>query len=188
MTNWTNEPSGNAGFHSYKLLRCPPKGRFQAIVLSRYPIGCDLHYWKGRSTPCRHSDCEACKNGNRPRWKGFLFVKSTATGTIAILEYTARAHDAIDVFLATYPNLRGAKLNLCRTGNRPNSPLLISFEDGRLDETGLPDPQDLTECLERMWEIRQQTLPGIAETLAEDRMQAALPSNPWATITNGQKP
>ena len=115
-------------------------------------------------------------------------MRSLATGTIAILEYTARAHDAIDVFLATYPNLRGAKITLTRTGNRPNSPLLINFEEGRLDETGLPDPQELTQCLDRMWEIKQQTLPGIDQQIAADIRQAREQRNPYVTMTNGREP
>lgn len=199
MTIWSNDPPREPGFNSYKLLRCPPKGTIRCIVLSHFPVGCDLHYWKGRSVPCKHTECDACKGGNRPRWKGYLFVKSLATNNVAILEYTARAHDAIQTFLATYPNIRGAKMTLTRTGARPNSPILITFDEGRADETFLPDPQGLQECLERMWEVKQQEIPEIAAELREEIRTRALANghaeapttaqpNRFATMTNGQKP
>lgn len=177
MTIWTNDPPADAGFKSYKLLRCPPGKSLRCIVLSRFPIGCDLHFWKGRSTPCKHGDCEACHGGNRPRWKGYVFVKSLQTNSVAIMEYTARAHEAITAFLTTYPNLRGAKMGITRTGNRQNSPILITFDEGRSDEVLLPDPEDLQGTLERMWEIVQQPLPFNVEE-----------PNRFATMINGRKP
>ena len=159
MTLWTNAPSREAGSRSYKLMRTPPQTAIKAIILSEFPVGTQLHYHRGRTLPCNPQDCPACKAGQKPRWKGYVYAMSESTRQIVIFEYTERAHETFERFIATYGNCRGAKMTARRTGKRDNSPLLVTFDDGRVDGALLPSPEGLQLCLESMWEIRQQDIP-----------------------------
>lgn len=150
--------------------------RIEMVCLSDQPIGTNLHYWRGRSTPCNQTDCPACREGHTPRWKGYLFICPIKTRRVLIFEYTQRAHQEFTDQLAKRNTLRGLVFSAGRLGAKPNSPLQILMTDTVVDPTTLPNPEDLAEVLERMWEVRQQELPGFdVEQLTR-------------TLTNGAPP
>lgn len=168
MTIWTDSPPASDDTRTYQICRTPAKGKCRTVILSDSPVGVMLHYWKGRSTPCNRSDCEACKNGHRPRWKGYLYAMSERTRRIIIFEYPERPHPEVQAEEAKRKTLRGSILIAERTGTRPNSPVMISFEGTTPHLELLPTPTNLRETLERMWEVRQQPLDFLrANALAE---------------------
>ncbi len=176
MVNWSHEPEAGPREGSYRIARTPTTQPFKAAILSEKHVGVHLHYWKGRSVPCNGGDCEACYNGQRPRWKGYVLVKSLITPKIVIFEFTERAHHAFADFLEKHGSLRGGVFQASRTNRRANGPLDVEFQEARFDEALLPKPGDLQAVLERMWEIRQQylpaILPGSEDPQAEERRLA----------------
>lgn len=178
MAHWTNEPTFHDDTPSYQLLRCQPATTLRATILSDHVAGTQIHYWKGRTTPCNQTACDACKAGHRPRWKAYLYIISRKTQRIAIIEFTERCMQEVALYLQTHNTLRGANLTLSRTGNRPNSPLHLELSEPTCDPTKLPTPDGLTEVLDRMWELHtpthRQTTLSIAENI------------PIATTTNGR--
>ena len=65
---------------------------------------------------------------------------------------------------------------------------MITFEEDRSDEALLPAPDDLTECLERMWEVRQREIPDVEDRYVNDPAAREVLPNRFATMTNGHKP
>lgn len=158
MANWTNVPPTDREYSSYQILRTPPGNGLKCVILNHDVLGVMLHYWHGRSTPCNPTDCPACKDGHRPRWKGYVFVMSCRTRRVAILEFTERVYDTFNDARRRFGTLRGTTVTLTRTGSRANSPLMATFADTLEESDRLPNPEGLTDVLDRMWEVRQQTL------------------------------
>jgi len=65
---------------------------------------------------------------------------------------------------------------------------MITFEEDRTDDALLPAPDDLTQCLERMWEVRQREIPELDAQIRDDLQNAGVLPNRFSTMTNGQKP
>lgn len=169
MIDWNDQPDRNPSLPSYSILRTPPKGKMSGIIISDAVCGTRLHYWKGRSVPCNAADCDACENGQAPRWKGYLLLKSTQTDKIVIFEFTERGWDPLDEARRKWGTLRGLVLTATRTGGKTNSPLLLMLSDHREDPTGLPAEKDLKTILGRIWEQRAayDDTTGTAEPAAD---------------------
>lgn len=156
MTIWHDRPELNDRPQAFTLLRTPPKGEINGIVCSEEQIGVKLHFWKGRSVPCKGDLCEACKEGQNPRWKGYVYIWSPNSKTTAIFEFTERAFSAFDTYFTEHGTLRGAKMTARRLSKRPNGPVNITFAGGNYADSNLPQPHSLREVLLRMWEINSQ--------------------------------
>lgn len=158
MPIWTTTPGSEEAKTNYRILRTPSGRAITGVILDEDLVGTHLHYWKGRSTPCEKGNCEACEAGHPPRWKGYVHLYDQRVKSIVIFEFTERAVHEFKAFKARYGSLRGAVLTAKRLNSKPNGPLHIEFAEGRLDGALLPDPGPLTECLCRIWEVKQQTM------------------------------
>lgn len=187
MTTWQNDPPTASDFRSYQIVRTPSTGRSRLTILSTHPVGVMLHYWKGRSTPCNRNNCEPCKAGHRPRWKGYLYVMTEATRRILIFEYPERPHPDVQAELAKRHTLRGCMIAVNRAGKRANSPVVITFEGTTPHPDLLPEPDGLCETLERMWEIRQQPLEFLKDQALKEALEQRL-NTPCPQPSNGQPP
>lgn len=157
MSIWKDKPDSTNRTDNYRIYRTPVGREVELICLSTNFLGASLHYWKGRSTPCIGPECEACKNGQRPRWKGYIQAYHPATRTIVIFEFTERGYEPFQEALNHHSHLRGLKFKTFRLNKKPNGPIQICFGELREESPHLPKAGDLAGMLERIWEVRQET-------------------------------
>jgi hypothetical protein len=166
MATWTPRPTNGAQSQPFRIHRVKPGAGSKGVIVSYDVIGTELHFWKGRSVPCTGNTCTACQSGQQPRWKGYVQVLAAATNVVVICELTDRCVPAIDEAKRIHGSLRGLGVHIRRANARVNGPLEIEFAGTQRSDGELPDPADLIEMLERMWEQRQTALPG-CETEAD---------------------
>lgn len=167
MSIWAQAPATGGATRNYRIFRTPNAAAIRAICISHKWEGVKLHFWKGRSLPCIGANCEPCIEGHAPRWKGYVLIKNPDSPSVVIYEFTERAHEAFEQRWRRYSSLRGCVFVARRTNKKVNGPLLVEFEEARYDEALLPDASDLRSILERIWEIRQQTLPSLINSDAD---------------------
>lgn len=163
MANWTSEPQRDPESQPYRITRCPATKELRCIIVSEQLIGTELHYWKGRSTPCTNQACTACMAGQKSRWKGYFQALNESTNVVQIVEVTDRVYDAFAAQVRKHGSLRGHGCRLSRTNGKVNGPLHVEFDGPKRSPGELPDPAPLTEILERMWELKQRGLPGMED-------------------------
>lgn len=157
MSHWQSKPDSSSRTENYRIYRTPVGREVELICLSENFLGAKLHYWKGRSTPCSGTGCEACKNGQRPRWKGYILAYHMATKTVVIFEFTERGYEPMEEALIRHKRLRGMKFKTFRLNKKTNGPIQLSFSELREESPHLPKAGDLATMLERIWEVRQPT-------------------------------
>ena len=156
---WNDRPNEVKEQGHFEIMRTPAGGVLSGVITSDTFVGCNLHYYRGRSTPCRKNDCEACEAGHRPRWTGYVLLMSRKTRRVNILEFTARCYSTMQSMLIAKTSLRGVVVTVKRTSSRPNGPLAMTFEEDRVDPDSLPPAPDLREILERIWEVKEKQIP-----------------------------
>lgn len=173
---WEDRPRNVQEQNSFEIVRTPPGGTICGIVASEKFVGVNLHYYRGRSTPCRKNFCDACEGGMRPRWTGYVFLMSKSK-RIVIFEFTQRCYNVMQSkLIASQDDMRGAMLTARRLSTRPNGPLQITFEEERRDPAILPAVPDLREILERIWEVKQVELPFDLSNRMQDETSLPAPS------------
>lgn len=172
MSIWQTKPDQSTKAENFRIYRTPVGKEVELICLGGQFLGVKLHYWKGRSTPCMGPDCEACQQGHKPRWKGYIQCLHPATKTVLIYEFTERGYEPFEAARRQFSHLRGMRFRCFRLNRKVNGPIQIVFADLREESPHLPEPCDLAPMLERMWEIRQQTF-----TFQEKEAAAKLPLN-----------
>ena len=156
---WADRPDTVNEEQHFQIMRTPPGGQMRGVITTDDYVGVNLHYYRGRSTPCRKNSCEACEAGHRPRWTGYVLLMSIKTRKVNIFEFTQRAWNAFNQVRAVKGSLRGVELIASRLGKRDNGPLTVVFEEARHDADMLPPAPELREILERIWEIKEVQLP-----------------------------
>lgn len=133
-------------------------------ILSPTIIGAILHFdrrlgKRGRSVPCfGEGQCTYCERW-RPFYRGYLSAllmpgKLSCLGEISDLP--AAQLEAIR--LAHGGSLRGARVNVHRTGAEPSSPMGVKLVGWELDPAALRDPEDVVGLLESHWQIKRNAL------------------------------
>lgn len=146
------------GDMDYALVRVPAAGRVGGICLSPDLLCRDVHYWRRRTTPCTKPDCDACLDGDRPYWRGWIFIWNHTTRGIKILELTKRAMVPLELWYTEHRTLRGALVVTTRGGKNDNGPLFSAVSPGPIDRALLPATPNLAALLERMWHGKRQKL------------------------------
>lgn len=180
MGIWQPAPEEKNAGQNYRIYRTPMGREVELICLSENFLGANLHYWKGRSTPCQKGECEACKSGQKPRWKGYIQAFHAATKTVVIFEFTDRGYDPFQAALQQHEHLRGMRFRTCRLNRKANGPIQIAFSEHREESPTLPKAGDLATMLERIWEVHQQTFQFAAEHGTKSRVPL------W--VTRGETP
>ena len=160
MATWTTKPERDPNNTPYRIHRTPATRELRVIIISEDLIGTNLHFWKGRSTPCTGNNCTACQSGHKARWKGYLQALNENSNTVQIVEITDRVYDAFALQKQKHGTLKGLGVRLSRTNGKPNGPLAAEFDGIKRSPGELPEEANLPGILERMWELRQTALPG----------------------------
>lgn len=182
MTIWRDAPDTTNRSDNYRIYRTPVGREVELICLSGNYLGASLHYWKGRSTPCIGAGCEACKSGQRPRWKGYVQAYHPATRTIVIFEFTERGYEPMQEAINHHGHLRGLKFRACRLNRKANGPIQLAFSELREESPHLPVGGDLAAMLERIWEVRQQCFD-IPAQITQNTTAASRVTNGSVTVS-----
>jgi len=151
MPNWTNHPPADARGVSLPLRRTPSTGVWAGIITSPNLIGCNTHYYGGRTQPCEAPTCDACLHGVPYRWHAYLGALEARYGTHLILELTSQATDNLYAYLRAHGTLRGCLLECTRVGPRRNGRVVTRCRPADLNGRTLPPPPDLVAALSIIW-------------------------------------
>lgn len=125
-------------------------------ICASEPFGVELHYFRGRSTPCTDEhDCPACVAGNPARFVCHMWVICENTGTVILLALPYSASLAIYGWRRANGKIMGKRIFATRSGKTNRS--RVSVKIGRepaIEAESLPELPNIGEVLERIWRIR----------------------------------
>jgi hypothetical protein len=171
---WEDTPPDQLPDQTFSLRRVgtiPITGYFT----SEMTAGIQTHFWRGRTRP--HYDpgpCDACTEGNSPRWHGYFAAFDEKTKSHWIQEFTLAAWEGIKSGITAFGNLRGHAFELRRTKPAANAPIRAIVYNGQLDLRLLPPAPDLRTIMYRIWQIQPAPTEQPPTT---DRMQLFLHPN-----------
>lgn len=151
----------------WKILRAPKKGTPRCIILDADVCGCYVHYWSGRTRPCKKVGCEICDKGQVPRWRGYLAVLTPAPSEKRLLEITPSVIVAIDRWKKQEGTLRGSIIRLTRKGNVQNGELVVEIGKQAGFDVTLPPCPNVLDILGRIWRITHAPMASEAAADAE---------------------
>lgn len=148
---WADRPPPPPGF--VRIIRPRPGEVLRLIALSDKIEGTDVHFWEGRTIPCRapFNHCPACKH-RKPRWEGYLMCFREVTREIVLAAVTKGAANRC-TFLRNGPKLRGRRVELERIETREEGRVELRIGDFIARPQILPEAPDIRETLHRIWGI-----------------------------------
>jgi len=152
-SEWNMQPDSSDRRNRYQIMRTPPNGIRNLIILSHSPLGRYTHRWKGRTVPCREIDCRACEQEIDRRWYGWLFVKIKKTDQIVCFEYTSAASEAVMQYFNRYRTLRGARLDAWRKNDKANGELGMSIFPPKEHAEAVPVAPSREKFLSVLWDV-----------------------------------
>ena len=155
MPYWSNLPENGESQRATRLIRVKPGKAIAGIVTSVHLVGCYVHYFRGRSTPCERADCEACKEKHTPRWYGWLSLWAPKSNEHVIAEITSSCVEAVREYELKHGQLRGAVLTLERATAKINSRLTARVQQSAMSPDVLPAELDVVSVLEKIWETHR---------------------------------
>lgn len=148
-SNIPQDPRGRA----FPLMRTPTIGALVGAITCENLIGCDTHFYGGRTLPCERPNCEACSKGMPFRWHGYVSAVQKKTHLGFIFEFTAQAGDAFDQYRAANGTLRGCRFEARRLHSKPNGRVIILCSSLDQQDFILPEPPDVVACMEIIWNL-----------------------------------
>ena len=162
------QPKSMKKARKYDILRTPAKGCGNLVLLSDEVLWHELHYWRGRSTPCFGDPCEACDYHCQVRERGYIAVTPRHKVDVQILELTDQCQAAIVAASETLTTLRGQVIATGRVDSKPNGKLFILFGARSIDSELLPQAPDVAEVMRRVWGMgRRKAMNTPAEALLD---------------------
>lgn len=150
---WTTDPPPATELSNFRLVRVQAGRPTGGVILSAKPVGHYTHYYRKRTMPCIGERCEACRDGNSPRWYGYLFVWNHVTHVQSVLELPA---STVRALLDRYNHLttwRGCTIVTERVPNKPNGRVHATIRDTISTHPDLPTSPNITAVLEHIWEF-----------------------------------
>lgn len=145
----TNRPTAKA--RKYDILRVPGVGAGNLVLLGHEFLWHDLHYWRGRSTPCFGEGCEPCEHNCQVRERGYIAITPRNKIDVMILEVTDQCGEVIAGEHEKLVTIRGQVVGLSRMEKKSNGRLAIEFSGQCIDAKLLPESPDVAEIMRRIW-------------------------------------
>lgn len=158
MIHLENTPPDDPRGTSLPLLRCPPNRALVGTIVSHDLVGCNTHYYRGRSIPCDQGQCPACEDGMPWRWHAWVGLWLDATGKIVLLELTAAACEPLKTYREAYGTLRGCRLKAQRANSSPNSRVILQTKPADLEKITLPAEPNVLNALSIIWGLANDEL------------------------------
>lgn len=149
--DWASQPEPVRPGNKLDLIRCKTGALPPLVCLSSRHVGCDIHWWGGRSFPHLAKDCPACKDKRPAVWKGWIAVWHPKTREIGILEFTHRCTESLDAYFLAHGSCRGGIVTVSRSGTKANGKLTLQIVTGTYAVNELPACPDIKHALELMW-------------------------------------
>ena len=153
MPIYTNSPPDDPRGHALTLMRVPANGSFSAIITSPDLIGCQTHWFGGRTVPCDSTQCKACEEGVPWRWHAYVSALLGGSRQHVLLEFTAQAAETLVNYRTAHETLRGCYIKAKRHRNRHNGRVLLHCEPHSLEGIALPDAANLPNVLSIIWNL-----------------------------------
>lgn len=154
MPQFSDTPPRNPKGVSFQIVRTPAGQPLIGIITSENLVGCFTHFWKRRTMPCKHPECDACKSGIPFRWHAYQSAYLTKTHAHVLFECTAQAAERFVEYREAHGSIRGCLFQASRANSAPNARLIIQCRPADLREIILPNPPDILGCLEILWDFR----------------------------------
>jgi len=153
MPTFSNSPPLNPRGHSLPLIRIGPAKPSLMVATSEDLIGCNTHFYGGRTVPCEEPSCKPCSEGHPFRWHAYIGVFDPSTCRQAILETTATAAVVLVEYRLTHGTLRGCMIRGQRANYSRNSRVILTCTPADQAKINLPKPPNLESILSIIWSI-----------------------------------
>lgn len=153
MPNWSHDIPDSPKGAALPIRRTPASKTLEAIITSPDLIGTYTHFYKGSTSPCSGSKCDACLNGTPYRWHAYVTAVDAFTNLHFIFEITALGAEFLTAYRDHHMTLRGCHFKSKRWNNRPNGRILIQTKPADLGERQLPKAPDLKKCMAILWSL-----------------------------------
>lgn len=159
MLEFSSRPPEDPRGVALALVRTPSSAPLVAIVTCENLVGTYTHFWKGRTLPHDHDNCQACQAGMPYRWHAWLSALTHKTHEHILFECTAQAAEIFTLYHKANGTLRGALFEAHRPSRKPNGRVHIRIKTIDLSAIVLPDAPDLVACLSILWNLSTNDLP-----------------------------
>jgi hypothetical protein len=153
MLELSNTPPDDPNGQPLPLRRTPNKSAIIGIVTARRLLGTFTHFYGGRTVPCTHEDCAACRDGTPYRWHAYISAIDLPKHLHYLFECTAAAADAFVKYAAEHETLRGCVFSAKRSSTRMNARVEIETRLYTGPDRDLPPEADVVTALARLWNI-----------------------------------
>lgn len=175
MPIFTNRPPEPDRPKNWKLIRTPAKTPLRALVLSDDIVGCNTHFWGGRTVPCEGPHCPACADGSPTRWHGYIAIWLPPDNIRLLFEFTDGPAELLAQYRAANGTLRGCKIEASRIKPVPNARVLLKTSRIDLSKYPLPDAPDICKMLLQMWELPGKAFDSPAAAADTKNLQPIAP-------------
>jgi len=153
MPTFSNCLPAKTEHRGYDLRRTPADKPIKGLITSDDIIGCNTHWWGGRTVPCEDDDCEACRNNTPSRWHCYFSIYESGSKDHFIFECTGKAALPLVDWRKTNGSLRGVLITACRPKRRRNARVDIILRP--FDTTGIivPKAPDLMRAMAVIWQL-----------------------------------
>lgn len=177
MPHWTRSAPEDPRGPALPIRRAPPYGQLTAVVTSELLMGCDTHYYGGRTMPCERPQCDPCLKGVPFRWHAYVTAFTTNTSEHIIFEMTAQASDAFRLYEQAQGTIRGCLFKAHRLGQTRNGRVIIETKPADLSKIRLPNPPDLPKALAILWNVPAGNVTTDGQLKGAAHIQADLKNN-----------
>lgn len=153
MPKYSNVPPKDPRGYALPIVRTPAGRKFRATITSPDIIGCNTHFWGGKTVPCEAPECEACRNGVPFRWHAYCSAILHPNNLHVVYETTALAAENLVLYRKSHATLRGCLIEAYRWRGAANGRIIIHCEPSAQAPDTLPTPPDLTKCLAIIWQL-----------------------------------
>jgi len=137
----------------WRITRTPPDGKYKLILVSSQFVGVYTHYRGGRTVGHKRNGCEACKEGNRKRWTGYILAVEHPTPRQILFEFPAGACESFAMLEEQIGTLRGAQIACSREKGKPRGSIIVEYR-GRSERAALlPVDEPIIPILFRIWGV-----------------------------------
>ena len=133
---------------------CPrTKAGVHALLIAPRVTGVWTHYCDNRTVPCAGLHCGICRDGHKPRWKGYIPCLEFPGRAVKLLEMTENAYQQLEALAKDRPTYRGLGVKVFRRHDRACAAMDVELVDHKYQHE-LPPPFDPVPILLRLWGIR----------------------------------
>lgn len=148
-------PSPKAG-PKVEIVRITSAEQQLFLILGTHIFGQLIHWHGGRSHECiaDKGDCEKCRLGWAPKWKGYLHAIRHPDSQECFIELTPAACQTIDALIPEEETYRGKVLSFSKTKGGAKGRFVIRVTSNSANMKDAPAEADPVNILKYLWACR----------------------------------